>query len=151
MRTEFERPLMPFGKRSGAVAGLKLVEGEGGAEIPAFGGVDWTVQTHRDSSRLLPHITRVKLTAVLANGTRVQTKWAHKPQPHTWGIPGFQNLLDEMPEYPRQLSFDDLPESDCNALTGLSSVEAADAPTYGAGCRRGSYTTAVYSSLGLPT
>ncbi|MEW2117209.1 hypothetical protein AB0945_18855 [Streptomyces sp. NPDC005474] len=111
VRMEFDRPRIPFRKRNGALAGLKIVQGEEEKEIPPFGGIQWTAQTEQDSSRLVPHITRIRLTVVLSNRTVVRSKWIRKPSRSTWltdEIERLQALLEQMPDRPRQLSFDEL-------------------------------------------
>ncbi|MGW3416537.1 hypothetical protein [Streptomyces phaeochromogenes] len=112
LRMEFERPLIPFTKRSDALSGLKIVKGDEEKEILPFGGVEWTIQTDQDSSRLVPHITRVKLTAILSNGTRVQSKWIRTPPQYVYTTQemreAFDRYLAEREAQPQQLSLDDL-------------------------------------------
>ncbi len=113
LRMEFERPRNPFRKRSGALSNLKIVKGEDEKEIPPFGGIEWQAQTQTDSSHMVSAISRVRLTAVLSNGTKVQSKWVGKPPPNTWIVKEtarLQALLDQLPDRPKQLSFDDLEE-----------------------------------------
>ncbi|WP_307181595.1 hypothetical protein [Streptomyces canus] len=83
---------------------MEIIKGGEERDIPPFGGVEWTAQLDTPRTFLPMNVKRTKLTAVLTNGTRVQSKWVLKvPRPllGPWSEPA---------ERSGQLSFDDLEE-----------------------------------------
>ncbi|MDF3140948.1 MULTISPECIES: hypothetical protein [unclassified Streptomyces] len=103
---DWDRNRLHFLGKARGKAALKIIKGADEREIPPFGGIKWLAQTPNPQGRpRRMDFSRVRLTASLTNGSRVQSKWMTNDFPPRLRLPDPISS-----DQPQQLSFEDLEE-----------------------------------------